>query len=543
MIQLLLRPEFAIASIAGALIYFFWRDPKWFIRLAERRALACAAVFILTLAIRVALLPWMPVPKPAAHDEFSYLLAADTFAHGRLTNPPHPFWRHFETFHVIPQPTYASKYPPLQGLMVAFGQRAFGQPWVAVCLSAALMCAAVCWMMQGWIAPGAAMLGALLLMMRVGIFTYWMNSYWGGAIPSIGGALLLGAIPRIARRGEFRHAITAAAGISILICSRPYEGVVLGVASAAVLAWWIRKNRTPLGIVFRKVAVPALAVLAATAAGLALLNFRVTGHALKLPYQVYDGQYFSVAPFTMVFSPMPWVKPPPPPVYRHAVIRDFYMQQIARQYEETRKHFVDAFLGKMSSIYDFFFGFWPVLIPPLIWPYRLKNTEERIAVLLLAISMLALAPLIFLTPHYAAFATGLLYLRFMQTMVRLDAWKPNGKPVGVALAAFCVVLFFCQFVEWTASLRYGIVDPPFAAARQAVIGQVGKHDLVLVRYAANHAVGEEWVYNRADIDASEIVWAREMSPSEDAPLRAYFHDRKLWLLEPDASPWKLTRLD
>jgi hypothetical protein len=218
--------------------------------------------------------------------------------------------------------------------------------------------------------------------------------------------------------------------------------------------------------------------------------------------------------------------------------------------QESRSHFFEAFLGKMSALNDFFFGFWPVLILPVIWPYQLKSTEERVTLTLLAASVLALAPLIYSVPHYAAFATGLFYLRFMQTMVRLDAWKPSGRPVGFALAAFFITLFFCQFGEWTASVRYGIVDPPFPAARQAVIDQLtkqpGNRDLVMVRCASNHSADDEWVYNRADIDASQIVWAREMSPAEDAPFLAYFRGRRIWLLEPDASPWKLTpvsRLD
>jgi hypothetical protein len=68
----------------------------------------------------------------------------------------------------------------------------------------------------------------------------------------------------------------------------------------------------------------------------------------------------------------------------------------------------------------------------------------------------------------------------------------------------------------------------------------GTRHLVIVRYAPGRNTNAEWVYNSADIDASTVVWARDMGDAQNSELIDYYRGRQIWLLEPDLVPPRLS---
>jgi hypothetical protein len=279
--------------------HFFRRVEQSLSRFAERKRLAIIVLFSSVIALRLAALPLLAVPVPGIHDEFSYLLMADTFAHGRLANPPHPMWVSFETFHVNWFPQYASMYPPAQGFALAIGQL-LGHPWIGVLLSDAAMCAAILWMLQGWMPARWAFLGGVLVALKFGVASYWMNSYWGGATAAIGGALVLGALVRIVKRARIRDAVLLGLGVAILANSRPYEGFLFCVPAGVWFFWWLigkTRSRPPLRARLQNVLAPLALVLVLTAAFMGYYNWRLTGNPLLLPHVLNTRMYHTTGLF------------------------------------------------------------------------------------------------------------------------------------------------------------------------------------------------------------------------------------------------------
>jgi len=513
----------------------FFKIQRAFGRLARRKRLAIVVTGLSVLAARGVLIPLLGIPHPKVHDEFSFLLAADTFAHARLTNPTHPMWIHFESFHIIQHPTYMSMYPPAQGLMLATGQ-IMGHPWIGQLLTTALLCSAICWMLQAWLPPTWALFGAFLAVLRIGILSYWMNGYIAGSLAALAGALVLGALPRIKHHARLSYAVAMGLGIAVLANTRPFEGLVFCLPIAAALViWLLTQKRIVVATVFRRVVLPLSLILAATGAGMGYYFWRVTGNPFVMPYQV-NRQTYAVAPYFI------WGQPRPVPVYNHAVMRDFYVGLELHSYQSglTPRGFFRHLLFKGYALWIFYVG--PALtISFFSFLYLFRDRRMRFPLLVAAAVVFSVIIETWTSPHYVAAATGLFVLLLVQCLRHLHCWRWKGKPIGAAIVrAVPVVCLTMIVLRIGAAATHVPIEPPWKHGdidRADILRELealpGKQ-LAIVRYSPSHSPHSEWVYNRADIDAAKVVWARDMGKKDNQELLEYFSDRKIWLVEADS---------
>jgi len=527
---------------------FFSSIEKIGTRFADSRwALAVLAFF--PVILRLCLLPILPVPHPEIADEFSYLLIADTFAHTRLTNPSNPLWQHFQTANVNLIPTYMSKYPPAQGAVLAIGQL-LGSPWIGVLFSVSAMCIASFWMLKGWLPRRWAFLGALLLALRLASLSYWANSYWGGAVPAIGGALVLGALPRLTKSFHHSHAALLALGLAILANSRPFEGLIfsLAVGAAVLLTQGALKS---FSVLRRAFSLSALLILASTVAFMAYYNWRGTHNAFVFPYTVNDKAYACAPNFI-------WQHPLPMKYFANEQLQSICEWEV-QFWGQNRLDSVRHFAGHVAAVAGktAYFYLWPQFLPVFaVTPFLLHDRKIRFFAIVFAICAVGMIAVAWTQPHYAAPLTAAIFFLIVQTLRHVNRWTYRGRRIGLSLVRTIVIftvimtgVYVVNAIRFPSLSSFvataGIWAIPVNDARASVVQKLqampGKH-LVIVRYETGTEEANDWVYNLSDFAQEKIVWAREISEVDTDALVNAFSDRRIWIVEPQTFPVRLTEI-
>jgi hypothetical protein len=519
-------------AVALALLPGATRTMRWLTNLARPilRFDALLPVIAATFAFVLGLIPTLYhwTAPPAVHDEVSYLLAADTFLHGRLSNPTPVMWKHFQTMHELMVPTYASKFPPGQGIALAVGSL-LGSPRVGAFGAVALGVAATCWMMRTVLPAGWALAGSLLAAVMPTIY-FWGQNFWGGGIAMIGGALLAGTVLRAMRHDRAPtdrviDGIVIGIGAATLMNSRPFEGALLSLLLAL---WLLIAARSSLRQIFWS-APGAVIVLLPVLVWMGYYNYRVTHHALRLPYAEHAARYMHSPIFY-------WQKPQldndSGVAHLEAFFREF--ERPEWQAQTTLRGWLFGFARKMSFVVAD--AFRPILLLPAvliggglaIW--RRRGGALLAATICVGLLLLHLLVTPWLRFQYLGVIAPLFVLWVTISLRELDAlWR--ARPIGSAVMLIMVVSLpiWCLHAAWA-----GTRDPSLIGrGRQHIIdvaeSQPGNH-IIFVQYPDGPQSVYEWVYNGADIDSQRVIWVHALDAASNTALAEHYSDRSIWVL-------------
>lgn len=543
----------ALGLVAGlehvGLTKKLWRTIGW---ISNNEQLSIAVVSLSAL-VTSAMCSWYLPPLANIADEFAYIYGADTFLSGRLTNPTHPMWRHFEPLMVISVPTSSSKYPPAQSIVLAAGKYLTGTYIAGVWISYTLACASLCWMLQGWTtrrwaftgglfaALHPSMQGGLFLQMRpvwraiylnfpLDAHQYmwsWSQSYWGGAVAMTGGCLLYGALPRVRQDPNPTNAFIMATGLLILANSRPFEGMVASIPAAIVLLRWLASTiaRDNGQLPIRRFLLPLTTSTLLGIACMAGYNLAVTGNALRMPYQEYADQYDSAPMF--VFQ-----KPAALTQYRNEDFRYLYMDWHSRAHE-SQQHF----MGWLSSRPNWFISPLVFFVGPMafamLWiPAALRRGSAKTAFVSFSLLILIHQLVIATVPHYIAPGACLIIVVITACMRELSVVTIGGRRIGRACVLYLMMLVPICLAIVAVKRKHVPSYYNRNEIQQRLEATDGQH-LAFVESCTkpDRAYTFGWISNHPDIDRSKVVWAYDLGPVMNQELLDYFKGRKIWRVD------------
>lgn len=510
---------------------------------------AILAVGAFALLARAIFLPWLGPAIPVHHDEHSLLLQAQTYVAGRLANPTPQSWEHFESIHINLIPAYASMYFPGRSLPLVLGLLIAGDGWFGIWLAFAAMAIAAVWMLQGWVSRPLALLGGMLVVLRLGVFSYWVNSYWSGAFTALGAMLVVGAAPRMLRAPAWGNGLALALGALILLITRPVEGALLCVPLGIfMLVAMLRAKRYPFGRLAVRAALPVAAFCALGGAALLAHNKATTGDALTAAYEL-NRQTYAITPAFLTAPTIEGAQRGP------AYFRNFYAwEDIPHARRTDPIQLTRGIIAKLYFTWNLYIGF--ILAPAFLaglWAVR----REYMLTGTLITFFVGYSFQTWNFPHYTAPIFPVVLVVLMRGFGWLRTWRPAGRDVGLFLTRTMPVASLLLLSVPASSVIAGwpVLEneqsrSPCCAMQQSTmrtqvsarLDAVPGRDLVMVESGHRHPTHEPILYNDPDIAAARIVWAHKLDPRRDAALQVFYAGRTVWDLDwADDGNYRLTR--
>jgi hypothetical protein len=297
-------------------------------------------------------------------------------------------------------------------------------------------------------------------------------------------------------------------------------------------------------------------------AGVAALGFynqQITGNPLRLPYFEYNSQYLSTPQFNILQMSAP-------KKFRYESMRVIDEIWERRQWENSRRpqFLIDrplqwiaaaamfaggtgAFLpviavrasavdqGAVFNLYNLvhiFLSGAMVLLPVVVFAKPLATGRRtRYAFALVTATVVGSFLSAAFYQHYAAPAVAPILI-LITGAYRYLRYARGGTMLAVLIPVCAIGLSLADGVP--ALLREPAVLRVATRSRleETVKQHPGRH-LIIVRYSGGLRPIEEWVYNGADLDNAPVVWAHDLGTVENRRLTTYFHDREVWLFQPN----------
>jgi hypothetical protein len=401
-------------------------------------------------------------------------------------------------------------------------------------LSTGLLCGAICWALQAFVPPTWALIGGLLAVARIAVFSYWMNSYWGGSVAALGGALALGAVVRLfdhnpTHRDRTKLACIFAIALLILATSRPYEGLAFSLPLLGYFVYQMVRVGIS-GVQLRTILLPVVGIGTLGIATMGFYNHQTTHNALEMPHFLNHRTYWPVPVFL-------WEKGNPDLTLTDPVFAKF-MKTVSEEsgYQKTKTFsgLADLETKRLFLNWVFYVGAafsFPVLLGFLS---GLKQSRMRLAVYATMTTAAAVAMCVYSQLHYFAPATIAVYVFAVEGLRYL--WQQKHLGERTFAIAVCVTVVVASLSKQTG---VSAMNTTFALrnARTQVAQQLERKprkQLVLVSYdLERHYAGNELVHNGAEFNSERILWARSKGSGNDSDLCRAYPDRTFWSVTTD----------